>query len=61
VTFLGEIPLHMNIRSTSDAGTPLVATQESSPHRQSFMAIAAQVAAKLGEAQKPAPRLSIVD
>jgi ATP-binding protein involved in chromosome partitioning len=61
VPFIGDIPLHMDIRSTSDAGTPLVATQLSSPHTRAFMAIATQVAAKLGESQKPAPRMAIVD
>jgi ATP-binding protein involved in chromosome partitioning len=59
VPFLGEIPLHMDIRSTSDAGTPLVVTQISSVHTQAFMAIATQVAEKLGKPQKPAPRMTM--
>lgn len=59
--FLGEIPLHMDIRTTSDSGQPLVATDAASPHTQAFMAIAREVAARLGTAQKPAPRMAIVD
>jgi len=45
--FLGEIPLVMGIRETSDAGTPVVATAPASPEAQAFIAVARQVAAKL--------------
>ncbi|MEN8721819.1 MAG: iron-sulfur cluster carrier protein ApbC [Alphaproteobacteria bacterium] len=48
--FLGEIPLHMDIRTTSDAGTPIVASAPDGPHAQAYQAIAAQVIAKLDAA-----------
>ncbi len=39
--FLGEIPLVMAIRETSDAGTPVVAEKPDGPEAQAFRAIAA--------------------
>ena len=36
VTFLGEIPLHMDIRATSDTGAPIVASQPDSLHARSI-------------------------
>ncbi len=47
IDFLGEIPLHMAIRETSDSGRPIVATQPESPHAVAYLAIADAVAAKL--------------
>jgi ATP-binding protein involved in chromosome partitioning len=43
VPFLGEVPLDMAIRETSDAGAPVVATQPDSPHAKIYRAIAEQV------------------
>jgi ATP-binding protein involved in chromosome partitioning len=43
VPFLGEIPLHLHIRSTSDAGTPIVATEPNSHHAQIYKSMAAQL------------------
>jgi ATP-binding protein involved in chromosome partitioning len=40
VPFLGEIPLVMKIRETSDAGRPVVATSPDGPEAQAFRAIA---------------------
>ncbi|PCI33952.1 MAG: iron-sulfur cluster carrier protein ApbC [Alphaproteobacteria bacterium] len=47
VDFLGEIPLHMDIRTTSDNGTPIVIHQPDSPHSAIYIDIARKVAAKL--------------
>jgi len=47
VDFLGEIPLHMDIRETSDSGTPIVAHAPDSPHSAIYIDIARKVAAKL--------------
>ncbi len=47
VPFLGEIPLHMAIRSNSDAGTPVVASMPGSPYARAYEAIARQVKDKL--------------
>jgi ATP-binding protein involved in chromosome partitioning len=57
--FLGDVPLHMIIRETSDAGTPVVATQKESPQAQAFLEIAAQVVQALQSAGKPLPSLSM--
>jgi ATP-binding protein involved in chromosome partitioning len=43
VPFLGEIPLHMSIRSTSDAGTPLVESEAGGVHAGLYRAIGAKV------------------
>ena len=60
VPFLGEVPLDMSIRETSDAGLPIVATKPDSPHAQAYRAIAANVRDQLNSgAAKPAPRIVI--
>ncbi len=41
--FLGEIPLDIQIRETSDSGNPIVVSDPDSPHAKAFMAIAARV------------------
>ena len=43
VPFLGEVPLHMEIRENSDAGLPVVATAPDSAHAELFRAIAARM------------------
>ncbi|KIZ47674.1 MULTISPECIES: Mrp/NBP35 family ATP-binding protein [Rhodopseudomonas] len=43
VPFLGEIPLHMSIRATSDSGTPVVASEPDGPHAAAYRDIAAKV------------------
>lgn len=47
VPFLGEVPLDMMIRETSDAGAPLVATQPDGPHAKIYRAIAQNVRQQL--------------
>ena len=47
VPFLGEIPLHMSIRTTSDSGTPVVASEPDGPHAAIYRAIAAKVSDQL--------------
>jgi len=47
VDFLGEIPLHMDIRTTSDNGTPIVTAQPESPHTEAYIGIARKIMAKL--------------
>ncbi|MBI4922333.1 MAG: Mrp/NBP35 family ATP-binding protein [Devosia nanyangense] len=41
--FLGEIPLDMAIRETSDAGRPVVATDPDGPQAKAFRAIAREI------------------
>jgi ATP-binding protein involved in chromosome partitioning len=47
VPFLGEVPLHMDIRATSDAGTPLVDSEPDSDHANVYRAIAAAIKDRL--------------
>ncbi|OCW59219.1 Mrp/NBP35 family ATP-binding protein [Hoeflea olei] len=47
--FLGEVPLAMPIRETSDAGLPVVATAPEGPHAKVYLEIAAKVRARLEE------------
>jgi ATP-binding protein involved in chromosome partitioning len=57
--FLGEVPLHLSIRETSDAGAPISATQPDSPQAKAFLAIASKIAAKLkAGTQRPAPTIT---
>jgi ATP-binding protein involved in chromosome partitioning len=62
VPFLGGVPLHMDIRATSDEGRPIVASSPDSEHAQIFRGIAAKAWTALqgGSAGKlEAPRLEI--
>ncbi len=43
VPFLGEIPLHMSIRASSDAVNPVVASEPDGPHAAIYRAIGTQV------------------
>ena len=43
VPFLGEIPLHMSIRSTSDSGNPVVDSEPDGPHAAIYRAIGTRV------------------
>jgi ATP-binding protein involved in chromosome partitioning len=43
VPFLGEIPLHMSIRTTSDEGNPVVASEPDGPHAAIYRAIGSKV------------------
>ncbi|OCK59837.1 Mrp/NBP35 family ATP-binding protein [Bradyrhizobium sp. LMTR 3] len=43
VPFLGEIPLHMSIRTTSDEGNPVVASEPDGPHAAIYRAIGTKV------------------
>jgi len=45
--FLGAVPLHMDIRSTSDDGTPIVVSQPESDHTKAYMQIAEEISGKL--------------
>jgi ATP-binding protein involved in chromosome partitioning len=59
VEFLGELPLDMAIRETSDGGHPIVVSHPESPHAKTYRAIAERVWAKLAGAQRAAPRIVI--
>lgn len=57
--FLGEIPLHMAIRETSDGGRPIVMSQPESPQALAFRAMARRVWDKLAAGQRQAPRIVV--
>jgi ATP-binding protein involved in chromosome partitioning len=60
VDFLGEIPLHLAIRETGDAGTPIVAAAPDSEQAQAFRAVATRLREALGTTPvRAAPRIVI--
>ena len=56
VPFLGEIPLTMGIRETSDAGTPVVACEPDSAVTKAYREIATRVWEQVSARQKDASR-----
>src|SRR5436190_6329799 len=62
IPFLGGVPLHMDIRVTSDEGQPIVASSPDSPHAQIYRDIAARAWSELQQgsgARLAPPKLEI--
>jgi ATP-binding protein involved in chromosome partitioning len=61
--FLGEVPLDLQIRETSDDGHPITVSDPGSPHAQLFREIAARVWAKVSgaESMRRAPPRIVVE
>ncbi|SHE58980.1 ATP-binding protein involved in chromosome partitioning [Kaistia soli DSM 19436] len=61
VPFLGEVPLDLVIRETSDAGRPIVASAPDGPHAAVYRDIATRISMAIagGAGAKPAPRIII--
>jgi len=63
VPFLGEVPLHLRIRETSDGGTPIVAAEPDGGEARAFLAVAEAVRASLAGAdsapRRAAPRIVV--
>jgi ATP-binding protein involved in chromosome partitioning len=60
VPFLGEVPLDIAIRETSDSGRPIVASAPDSPHAAVYREVARATIARLdAPAQRAAPRIVI--
>jgi ATP-binding protein involved in chromosome partitioning len=60
--FLGEVPLDLRIRETSDGGTPITVSEPDNPHALVFRAMAARIWEKVaGESaeRRPPPRIVI--
>ncbi len=58
--FLGEVPLDIQIRETSDGGRPIVVADPASAHAKLFRAMAERIWAKVsGSPQRVAPRIVI--
>jgi ATP-binding protein involved in chromosome partitioning len=61
VPFLGEVPLDMVIRETSDGGNPVVVSHPESPHAKVYRDIGSRVWSAISDAgqQRAAPRIVI--
>ncbi len=60
VPYLGEVPLALDIRTSSDAGRPIVLAEPESPHAKAYMSIARNVLSSLEGGQKrAAPRIVV--
>ena len=60
VDFLGEIPLDIAIRETSDGGNPIVVSDPKSPHAAAYRDIAHRIWTRLsGTQQRQGPRIVI--
>ncbi|NUB17351.1 iron-sulfur cluster carrier protein ApbC, partial [Azospirillum brasilense] len=60
--FLGEVPLHLDIRETSDQGQPIVVSQPESEHAKVYRGIAKRLWEKIAGEQGPAraaPRIVV--
>ncbi|XP_043998937.1 iron-sulfur protein NUBPL isoform X2 [Gambusia affinis] len=49
VKFLGDVPLHLNIRETSDKGQPIVVSSPDSPEAEAYRKVASAVIQSLEE------------
>ncbi|KAM6917300.1 iron-sulfur cluster transfer protein NUBPL [Lycodopsis pacificus] len=49
VKLLGDVPLHVNIRETSDRGTPVVVSSPDSPEAEAYRKVASAVVQRLQE------------
>jgi ATP-binding protein involved in chromosome partitioning len=59
VPFLGEVPLHMDIREKSDSGLPVVATAPDGALAAVYRDVAAKVLEQLKGPTRPPPRIVI--
>jgi ATP-binding protein involved in chromosome partitioning len=60
--FLGEVPLDLEIRETSDGGTPITVSDPQNPHALVFRQMAARIWEKVaseGAERRPPPRIII--
>jgi ATP-binding protein involved in chromosome partitioning len=62
IDFLGEIPLHIAIRETSDSGHPIVVAEPESAYTKAYRDIARAIIGKLSsrlDDARPAPRIVV--
>ena len=55
--FLGEVPLHIDIRERADSGKPIVAIEPDSDHTAIYLNLAQSIANMLQKAGKSAPKI----
>jgi ATP-binding protein involved in chromosome partitioning len=58
IAFLGEVPLQMEIRETSDSGEPVVVSRPDGPEAKIYREIAARVWRRIGE-ERPQSEASV--
>jgi len=62
VPFLGEVPLHMDIRAKSDLGQPIVAVAPDSPHARIYCEIASRAWGEIeGSGKRRAPPRIVIE
>lgn len=59
VDFLGEVPLDIKIRLTSDEGTPVVVSDPDGPHALGYIEIAKRLWDKVSNSRRKAPEISV--
>ena len=61
IPYLGEIPLDLQIRKTSDDGRPIVAVEPDGIHAKRYVGIAREIWTSVvtGAAHRPPPRIVI--
>jgi ATP-binding protein involved in chromosome partitioning len=61
--FLGEVPLDLQIRETSDAGTPITVSEPNNPHALVFRDMAARIWQKVAgaDAERHAPPRIVIE
>jgi ATP-binding protein involved in chromosome partitioning len=59
VDFLGEVPLDLKIRLTSDEGVPVVVSEPDGPHALGYIEIAKRLWEKLASGRRKAPEISV--
>lgn len=57
VPFLGDVPLHMDIRTNSDGGTPVVISEPDGTHAEIYKKIADNMLEQMGEANLNKPQI----
>ncbi len=57
VPFLGEVPLHMDIRSNSDRGTPVTVSNPEGPHALIYKQIANEIISQLESVSGARPQI----
>jgi ATP-binding protein involved in chromosome partitioning len=55
--FLGEVPLHIDIRTNSDAGTPVTACMPDGPHAEIYRSIAKKVVEQMAGSVTKRPEI----
>jgi len=61
VEFLGEVPLDIKIRETSDGGIPITVAEPDNPHAVVFRQMAVRIWEKVAGGQRRAPPRIVIE